>query len=42
MTDAEHEIIATIERLDGRKLTATEVYLTLEQARAIHGDDLEG
>jgi hypothetical protein len=27
VTDAEQEIIATLERLDGRKLTAAETYL---------------
>jgi hypothetical protein len=35
MTDAELEIIITLERLDGRPLTPQEVYLALEQARAV-------
>jgi hypothetical protein len=35
MTDEELEIIATLERLDGRKLSAVEVYLALEQARGV-------
>ncbi len=28
--------------LAGVKLTAEEIYLSLEQARALHGEDLEG
>ena len=34
-TAAEREIIATLERLEGRKLTEQEINLSLEQARAL-------
>ena len=34
-TAAEREIIATLERLKGRKLTEQEINLSLEQARAL-------
>jgi len=35
MTSEEHELIETLERLDGRSYTDEEVYLALEQARAV-------
>ena len=35
MTSEERAIIDLLERLGGRKLTAEEVYLALEQARAV-------
>jgi hypothetical protein len=35
MTDAEREIVDTLERLDGRKLTASEIHLSLAQARQV-------
>jgi len=34
-TAAEREIIATLERLEGRKLTEQEINLSLERARAV-------
>ena len=34
-TAAEREIIATLERTKGRKLTEQEISLSLEQARAL-------
>jgi len=35
MTDEEHELISTLERLSGRALTTEECYLALLQARQI-------
>lgn len=35
MNSSEREVILTLERLEGRKLSAAEVYLALEQARAV-------
>jgi len=35
MTDAELEIIAVLERSRGAPLTAEEIWLSLEQARAV-------
>jgi hypothetical protein len=38
----EREIIAICERYHDRPLTQEEINLSLEQARAIHGEDLLG
>jgi hypothetical protein len=37
---AEREIIEVVTKNKGRPLTLEEINLSLEQARAIHGDDL--
>jgi hypothetical protein len=39
---AERRIIALVTKHDGRTLTQEEINLALEQAKAIHGDDLTG
>jgi hypothetical protein len=39
---AERRIIDLVAKNKGRPLTQQEVNLALEQARAIHGDDLTG
>jgi hypothetical protein len=39
---AEREIIDLVQKRQGRALTQEEINLSLEQARAIHGDDLTG
>jgi hypothetical protein len=39
---AEREIIDLVAKNKGRSLTREEINLTLAQARAIHGDDLNG
>ncbi len=39
---AEQAIIAMVAKNKGRALTQEEINLSLEQARAIHGDDLTG
>jgi hypothetical protein len=41
-TAAERAIIDLLEWDRRRKLTPEEIFLSLEQARAIHGEDLEG
>ena len=41
-TKAEREIIEFLQRRKSRPLTQEEINLSLEQARAIHGDDLMG
>jgi hypothetical protein len=41
-TDREREIICICEQYKGRPLTQEEINNSLEQARAIHGDDLMG
>lgn len=38
----EREIIDLVQRGRDRPLTQEEINLSLEQARAIHGEDLEG
>jgi hypothetical protein len=40
--NAERSIIDYLQKSRGRPLTQEEINLSLEQARAIHGDDLEG
>ena len=39
---AEREIIEYLQKDEGRPLTQGEINLALEQAKAIHGDDLDG
>ena len=41
-SEAEREIITHLQKCYGRSLTQEEIYLSLEQAKAIHGDNLEG
>jgi len=42
LSPREREIIDMIERDKGRPLTEQEIFWSLEQAKAILGDDLEG